>query len=122
VKVKRISARTASSVQLKGGVKVGTGLRRVSKDADSDLQADGDRCQRSEIRQRVGLRSAIAEAMANTSGLRPRPDLLNPCNGFLPECCRSLLVVWRLRRSHETRQVALQRLFIANVDKVTPAK
>jgi hypothetical protein len=32
VKVKRINARTASSVQLKGGVKVGTGLRRVSKD------------------------------------------------------------------------------------------
>ena len=32
VKVKRISARTASSVHLKGGVKVGTGLRRVSKD------------------------------------------------------------------------------------------
>jgi membrane-bound inhibitor of C-type lysozyme len=32
VKVKRISTRTASSVQLKEGVKVGTGLRRVSKD------------------------------------------------------------------------------------------
>jgi hypothetical protein len=32
VKVKRINARTASSVQLKGGVEVGNGLRRVSKD------------------------------------------------------------------------------------------
>ena len=32
VSVKRISAGTASSVQFKGGAKVGTGLRRVSKD------------------------------------------------------------------------------------------
>jgi hypothetical protein len=32
ISVKRISARTASSVQLKVGIKVGTGLRRVSKD------------------------------------------------------------------------------------------